>query len=141
MSSNSNVSSSNKYQLQPQPRMSSRSPSPERVPSPSHYVMLCPFHDNSILTSHTPHSYTNLHNDDWVKLNVGGEVMTTTRTTLTKDKSSVLYKMFSLPSQEDLLSSSGQYWNPDLCPRDESGAFFLDCDPKFVFFVFQSNSS
>lgn len=136
MSSNSNVSSSSKYQPQSQQRMSSRSPSPERVPSPSHYVMLCPYHDNSTSTPHILHANnTNLHNDDWMKLNVGGEVMTTTRTTLTKDKSSVLYKMFSLPSQEDLLSSSGQYWNPDLCPRDESGAFFLDCDPKFVSLV------
>ena len=57
-------------------------------------------------------------NKDWVSLNVGGKVFITTRTTLTKDKNSMLCKMFS-----------GE-WNEKKMARDKNGAFLLDANPR-----------
>jgi len=51
---------------------------------------------------------------DWVRLNVGGTLIMTTKSTLSKDRRSLLYKI----SQDE----------SDL-EKDESGAFIIDRDP------------
>ena len=82
----------------------------------------------------------------WITLNVGGKLMTTTRSTLTKDKDSVLYKMFYIP-EEECMNSNNPFWNPEQGARDENGAYLLDSNPKFVitfsidfFFLFFQSS-
>ncbi|KAL5019257.1 hypothetical protein ScPMuIL_004979 [Solemya velum] len=55
---------------------------------------------------------------EWVKLNVGGTVFMTTRTTLCKNHKSFLYRLV----QEE----------PDLnTDKDEEGAFLIDRDPTY----------
>lgn len=48
--------------------------------------------------------------EEWVRLNVGGQIYHTTRTTLMKDENSMLHKMFS---QDDDLMVPGK--------KDENG--------------------
>lgn len=52
---------------------------------------------------------------EWVKLNVGGIVYQTTRTTLMKDENSMIYKMFS---QDD------DFMTP--CQMDDNGCYLID---------------
>jgi len=56
--------------------------------------------------------------NDWVRLNVGGTVFMTTKTTLCKDPLSFLYRICQ--DGKDLGSE-----------KDETGAFLIDRDPKF----------
>lgn len=51
---------------------------------------------------------------EWVKLNVGGIVYHTTKTTLMKDENSMIFKMFS---QNDLLAPG---------KIDENGCYLID---------------
>ncbi|KAK2152751.1 hypothetical protein LSH36_320g06034 [Paralvinella palmiformis] len=56
--------------------------------------------------------------DEWVRLNVGGTVFMTTRTTLCRDSKSFLYRL----CQDD----------PDLVSdKDENGAYLIDRDPSY----------
>ncbi|XP_064635000.1 BTB/POZ domain-containing protein KCTD5-like [Lineus longissimus] len=56
--------------------------------------------------------------NEWVKLNVGGTLFSTTRTTLCRDPKSFLYRL----CQED----------PDLnSDKDENGAYLIDRDPTY----------
>lgn len=62
--------------------------------------------------------------DEWVKLNVGGVVYHTTRTTLMKDENSMIYRMFS---------QNGEFMAPSR--MDENGCYLIDrweslCDKK-----------
>ena len=63
----------------------------------------------------------NVHVNDpscWIKLNVGGTVFLTTKTTLSKDKKSFLHRL----CQDD----------PDLPSlKDENGAYLIDRDPRY----------
>ncbi|EGG13464.1 hypothetical protein DFA_11225 [Cavenderia fasciculata] len=59
---------------------------------------------------------------EWVKLNVGGQIIQTTLTTLRKDKDSMLYLMFH-PQHG---------WNH--C-RDEQGAILVDADPRYFLVI------
>eukprot|EP00088_Acartia_fossae_P049058 TRINITY_DN5378_c0_g1_i1.p1 TRINITY_DN5378_c0_g1~~TRINITY_DN5378_c0_g1_i1.p1 ORF type:complete len:204 (-),score=30.63 TRINITY_DN5378_c0_g1_i1:247-858(-) len=56
--------------------------------------------------------------NEWVKLNVGGQIFVTTKTTLCKDTKSFLYRL----CQED--SDLGS-------EKDENGAYLIDRDPKY----------
>lgn len=62
-------------------------------------------------------------NAEWVKLNVGGTVYQTTRTTLLKDENSMIYKMFS---QDDQFMKPGKL--------DENGCFLIDRWFSWIFF-------
>lgn len=53
--------------------------------------------------------------NEWIKLNVGGTLYHTTRTTLMKDENSMLYKMFS---QNDDFIAPGK--------MDNEGAYLID---------------
>jgi len=57
-------------------------------------------------------------NTEWVKLNVGGQIFLTTKTTLCKDQKSFLCRL----CQED--SDLGS-------EKDENGAFLIDRDPQY----------
>jgi uncharacterized protein YjbI with pentapeptide repeats len=67
-----------------------------------------------VTTSSSPRSDNSL--PEWVRLDVGGKKFVTTRTTLTKERDSMLAKMFS-----------GQ-WNS---ARDEKGAYLIDRSPEY----------
>ncbi|XP_065066351.1 BTB/POZ domain-containing protein KCTD5-like [Rhopilema esculentum] len=54
----------------------------------------------------------------WVKLNVGGKIFLTTKTTLTKEPNNFLSRLCN--EEADLPTD-----------RDESGAFMIDRDPKY----------
>ncbi len=54
--------------------------------------------------------------DQWVTLNVGGKLFSTTRNTLTRDPASMLAKMF------------GSDWESQ---RDETGAYLIDRSPEY----------
>ena len=84
--------------------------------------------------------------DEWVRLNVGGTVFTTTRTTLSKDRESFLHRLVqpnpSLSSSMDEDSTcstsssangvgSGDKTTPLLSCRDSSGAYLIDRDPTY----------
>ena len=87
--------------------------------------------------------------DEWVRLNVGGTVFTTTRTTLSKDRESFLHRLVqpnpSLSSSMDedsTCSTSSSSANgvggdssnkatPLLSCRDSSGAYLIDRDPTY----------
>lgn len=56
--------------------------------------------------------------NQWVKLNVGGTCFLTTKTTLSRDPNSFLYRLCQ--DRADLLSD-----------QDESGAFLIDRDPAY----------
>merc|ERR1712142_1026793 len=55
---------------------------------------------------------------EWVKLNVGGTIFMTTRTTLCRDQKSFLYRL--IQDEPDLNSD-----------KDEMGAFVIDRDPTY----------
>ena len=55
---------------------------------------------------------------DWIKLNVGGKIFTTTRCTLTKDPESFLFRLCQETS--DLESQ-----------KDDMGAYLIDRDPNY----------
>merc|ERR1712002_1289439 len=55
---------------------------------------------------------------EWVRLNVGGTLFMTTKTTLCKDPKSFLYRLCQ--DSSDLGSE-----------KDETGAFLIDRDPKY----------
>ncbi|EGG16904.1 hypothetical protein DFA_07885 [Cavenderia fasciculata] len=57
--------------------------------------------------------------DEWVSLNVGGKIFKTTRSTLTSDPNSVLYKMFNRENQF-MISH-----------KDNHGCYLIDRDPKY----------
>jgi len=57
--------------------------------------------------------------DDWIKLNVGGQIFLTTKSTLTAHKGSVLAVMFG----DELKLKSSRV--------DENGAYVIDRDPKY----------
>ena len=61
---------------------------------------------------------------EWIQLNVGGTLVTTTLTTLTSHPGSMLAKLVGGPIKSG--SSSAQ---PAV--RDSNGAFMLDRDPKY----------
>ena len=61
---------------------------------------------------------TNSLRKEWVKLNVGGTIFTTTKTTLCKDPKSFLYRI----CQEDSDLNS---------EKDETGAYLIDRDPAY----------
>merc|ERR1712180_224684 len=61
---------------------------------------------------------TNTLRKEWVRLNVGGKVFTTSRATLTKDPQSFLARI----ALEDTELGSD---------KDESGAFLIDRDPQY----------
>ena len=54
--------------------------------------------------------------DQWVTINVGGKLFSTTRSTLTRDPTSMLAKMF------------GNDWESQ---RDETGAYLIDRSPEY----------
>lgn len=54
---------------------------------------------------------------DWIKLNVGGQIFQTTKTTLMSDPESMLARMFS---QENLAPA-----------QSEDGAFLIDSPPEY----------
>ena len=56
--------------------------------------------------------------NDWIQLNVGGTIFSTTRTTLAKDEKSFLFRL----CQEDSNLSSH---------KDERGAYMIDRDPSY----------
>jgi BTB/POZ domain len=53
---------------------------------------------------------------EWIKLNVGGKIYHTSRTTLLKDENSMIYKMFS---QDENYISPGKI-------DQETGCFLID---------------
>lgn len=53
--------------------------------------------------------------ESWVKLNIGGKIFVTTRTTLSKDENSFFYKMFS-QNENYLLPAK----------VDENGCYLID---------------
>ena len=55
---------------------------------------------------------------DWIKLNIGGQVFHTTRTTLFSEPNSMLAKMFS---SEQLTPSN----------QDDQGNFLIDRSPRY----------
>uniref|UniRef100_A0A1B6DN96 BTB domain-containing protein n=1 Tax=Clastoptera arizonana TaxID=38151 RepID=A0A1B6DN96_9HEMI len=61
---------------------------------------------------------TKYGNKQWVKLNVGGTCFLTTKTTLSRDPKSFLYRLCQEDS--DLISD-----------RDEKGAYLIDRDPTY----------
>jgi len=56
--------------------------------------------------------------NEWVKLNVGGQIFLTTKTTLCKDPKSFLYRLCE--ENSDLGSE-----------KDENGAYLIDRDPRY----------
>ncbi|CAI9728954.1 POZ domain-containing KCTD5-like [Octopus vulgaris] len=56
--------------------------------------------------------------NEWVKLNVGGTIFMTTRTTLCRDQKSFLYRL--IQDEPDLNSD-----------KDDIGAFLIDRDPTY----------
>jgi alpha-tubulin suppressor-like RCC1 family protein len=69
-------------------------------------------------TSLTASSAQSHAGNNWVSLNVGGKLFTTTRATLCADQDSQLYAMFREDSQ----------WHID---RDENGRVLVDCDGDY----------
>lgn len=57
-------------------------------------------------------------NKQWVKLNVGGTYFLTTKTTLTRDPNSFLYRL--VQEDADLISD-----------KDDTGAYLIDRDPTY----------
>uniref|UniRef100_A0A914VP50 BTB domain-containing protein n=1 Tax=Plectus sambesii TaxID=2011161 RepID=A0A914VP50_9BILA len=67
-------------------------------------------------------SIVELNLQDWIRLNVGGTIFLTTRTTLMGEKDSMLYRMFC--SNEN----DGHTWNS---AKDSTGAVMIDRSPKY----------
>lgn len=93
------------------------------------------------------HNQNHQPNEEWIMLNVGGQVFTTTRTTLcTNDPNSMLARMFSqhrtLTCYDGLNSTSNrtnihhQYQTNTISllkpsPKDANGAYLIDRSPKY----------
>ncbi|XP_052262574.1 BTB/POZ domain-containing protein KCTD5-like [Dreissena polymorpha] len=73
---------------------------------------------NSTRSVSTQNSLENNRKSEWIKLNVGGTTFMTTRTTLSKDRKSFLYRL--IQDEGDL--------NTD---RDENGAYLIDRDAAY----------
>lgn len=72
--------------------------------------------------------------DEWIMLNVGGRVFTTTRTTLcTNEPNSMLARMFSQNtcSQRDPYQAGKTTISLRPSPRDANGAYLIDRSPKY----------
>lgn len=79
----------------------------------------------TIVNLNTPKSQCDLSKSDWVTLNVGGKLFTTTRSTLTqREPDSMLGRMFALGDGDN-----GPVMAPS--PRDEGGAFLIDRSPEY----------
>eukprot|EP01133_Synstelium_polycarpum_P011992 gene11992-14008_t len=63
-----------------------------------------------------PSSTETRHENEWVTLNVGGRMFSTTRSTLLKDKDSMLAKMF------------GESWDST---KDSNGSYLIDRSPEY----------
>ena len=57
----------------------------------------------------------------WIKINVGGQVFMTTRTTLCRDPNSMLYRLIHCQDDGEQVQSD----------KDESGAYLIDRDSKY----------
>ena len=82
--------------------------------------------DSSSMATTTAGSSSPSHNNgnhitnslsEWVSLNVGGSIFKTTKSTLSKDRESFLFRLIS----EDSLVSA----------KDETGAYLIDRDPAY----------
>ncbi|KAF2074673.1 hypothetical protein CYY_004023 [Polysphondylium violaceum] len=75
---------------------------------------------NNLVTNKSPHIGGDYHHQqlhtDWISLNVGGRVFTTTRSTISRDKDSMLAKMFS------------ENWDS---AKDINGAYLIDRSPDY----------
>lgn len=72
----------------------------------------------NLLMESNKESYTVNVNKQWVKLNVGGTCFQTTKTTLSRDPNSFLYRL--VQEDSDLISD-----------KDETGAYLIDRDPSY----------
>uniref|UniRef100_A0A1B6ELP0 BTB domain-containing protein n=1 Tax=Cuerna arida TaxID=1464854 RepID=A0A1B6ELP0_9HEMI len=77
---------------------------------------LCELGENSMDSK--PNGFSKTSSKQWVKLNVGGTCFLTTKTTLSRDPNSFLYRLCKEDS--DLISD-----------RDEIGAYLIDRDPTY----------
>lgn len=82
-------------------------------------------HENGMDLGHTngcpatsPTSAKNGSAKQWVRLNVGGQIFLTTKTTLSRDTNSFLARL--IREDEELISDT-----------DETGAFLVDRDPRY----------
>merc|ERR1712223_1725903 len=73
---------------------------------------------NGHVTGKRLHTQNSRGERDWIKLNVGGQIFTTTRCTLTKDPESFLFRLCQETS--DLESQ-----------KDDVGAYLIDRDPNY----------
>lgn len=110
------------------------------------------FNHNSNFTNNNNNN--NMSNEEWIMLNVGGQVFTTTRTTLcTNEPSSMLARMFSQQrvfdssrpgggigcgcatknnrAQSTTTTTVGHTISLKPSPRDSSGAYLIDRSPKY----------
>lgn len=77
------------------------------------------FHTNGCaVSSPTTTSGKNGSANQWVRLNVGGQIFLTTKTTLSRDTNSFLARL--IRDDSELISD-----------RDETGAFLIDRDPRY----------
>ncbi|XP_074647402.1 BTB/POZ domain-containing protein KCTD5-like isoform X2 [Tubulanus polymorphus] len=67
---------------------------------------------------HNPNIDIRSRRNEWVKLNVGGTLFSTTRTTLCRDPKSFLYRLCQEESDLDT-------------DKDENGAYLIDRDPTY----------
>ncbi|KAG8257927.1 BTB/POZ domain-containing protein kctd5 [Homalodisca vitripennis] len=77
---------------------------------------VCELGENSMDSK--PNGFSKTSSKQWVKLNVGGTCFLTTKTTLSRDPNSFLYRLCKEDS--DLISD-----------RDERGAYLIDRDPTY----------
>ena len=73
---------------------------------------------NGHVTGKRLHTQNSRGERDWIKLNVGGKIFTTTRCTLTKDPESFLFRLCQEASELD-------------SQKDEIGAYLIDRDPSY----------
>lgn len=92
---------------------------------------------NTINSLDNNESCTKNDNKQWVKLNVGGTYFLTTKTTLTRDPNSFLYRL--VQEDSDLISDKvGSIMPESFCQipityfsKDETGAYLIDRDPSY----------
>lgn len=72
----------------------------------------------AVLNSTDKHTFFNNKNKEWVKLNVGGTYFLTTKTTLSRDPNSFLFRL--VQEDSDLISD-----------KDHTGAYLIDRDPNY----------
>jgi hypothetical protein len=71
-----------------------------------------------------------LSSSDWVRLNVGGQVFVTTRSTLCKEPGSFLARLVRSGGGGDNRDQNDQHQTLGSC-RDEGGAYLIDRDPTY----------